>query len=125
MDLISNLVIGQCKPVSASRRRSSNDTFVEGAKMVNLKMVAENLKPAKFTLICALLNDFVRADSNGKRSDFILSDYEVKAAYIEFLLRQILSGNFGVNALSNEDDGELLVTNKWYSLTRRDLSRLY
>ncbi len=28
MDLISNLVIGQCKPVSASRRRASDETFV-------------------------------------------------------------------------------------------------
>ena len=28
MDPISNLVIGQCKPVSASRRRASDESFV-------------------------------------------------------------------------------------------------
>ena len=28
MDPISNLVIGQCKPVSASRRRASDETYV-------------------------------------------------------------------------------------------------
>jgi hypothetical protein len=61
--------------------------------MVNLKMVAENLKPGKFTIMCTLLNEFVKADSNGRRHDFILSDYEVKAAYIEYMLRQILSGS--------------------------------
>ena len=34
-------------------------------------------------MICAKLNDFVRADSNGKRTDFILSDYEIKASYVD------------------------------------------
>ena len=56
-------------------------------------MVAENLKKGKFTIMCTLLNEFVKADSNGRRHDFILSDYEVKAAYIEYMLRQILSGS--------------------------------
>ena len=43
MDLIANLVIGQCRPVSASRRRSSNQSFSHltgTAEMVHLKMVA-------------------------------------------------------------------------------------
>lgn len=92
LHIISNLVIGQCKPISASRRRASDETFVPNSKILNLKMVAEKLKPGKFTILCTLLNEFVKADSNGRRHDFILSDYEIKAAYIEYMLRQIISG---------------------------------
>ena len=116
MDFISNLVIGQCKPANASRRRASNETFVPNSKMLNLKMVAENLKPSKFTIICTLLCDYVRADSNGRRHDFILSDYEVKAAYVEYMLRQILSGTLKGSASACEEDGEILVTNTGYTL---------
>jgi len=125
MHYISNLIIGQCKPVSASRKRASDETFVPNSKMVNLKMVAENLKPAKFTSICTLLNEFVRADSNGRRHDFILSDYEVKAAYIEYLLQQILFGSTQHNKFACEDDAEILVKHAGYSLTKRDLRQLY
>lgn len=92
LHFISNLVIGQCKPISASRRRASDETFVPKSKILNLKMVAEKLKPGKFTILCTLLNEFVKADSNSRRHDFILSDYEIKAAYTEFMLRQIISG---------------------------------
>jgi len=45
--------------------------------MLNLKLVAENLSPSKFSLICSNLCEFVRADLNGKRADYILSDYMV------------------------------------------------
>ncbi len=89
--------------------------------MVSLKMVAENLKPSKFTLLCKLLTDFVRADPNSRRSDSILSDYEIKAAYIEYLLRQILSGSIEASASASDDDGEILVKNTGYTLTRRDI----
>jgi hypothetical protein len=61
-DLIQNLVIGQCKPVSATRRRISSETYEEGNRMVTLKMIAANLKPEKFKIICTLLNDHVTAN---------------------------------------------------------------
>lgn len=89
--------------------------------MVSLKMVAENLKPSKFTLLCKLLGDFVRTDSNCHRSDFILSDYEVKAAYVEYLLRQILSGSIEASGFASEDDCEISVKNPGYTLTKRDI----
>ena len=88
-------------------------------------MVAENLKPAKFTSLCMLLNDFVRADSNGRRHDFILSDYEVKAAYIEYVLRQILSGSTQPDKFAGEDDCEIVVKNTGYNLSKRDIRQLY
>ena len=74
-------------------------------KMVNLKMVAENISPAKFTILCAKLNEFVRADANGKRTDFILTDYEVKASYVEYILRQLLSGD--INQVRNKCDDDM------------------
>jgi len=118
-------VIGQCKPVSVSRRRSAGESFTATPTMVNLKMVAANLKPSKFTMICALLNDFVETDANGKRSDYILSDYEVTASYVEFFLRQILSGKVSISAVCSEDESEILIKHTGYSLSRKDISRLY
>ena len=74
-------------------------------KMVNLKMVADNISPAKFARICSKLNEFVRADANGKRTDFILTDYEVKASYVEYILRQLLSGD--INQVRNKCDDDM------------------
>ena len=88
-------------------------------------MAAANLKSSKFTMICAMLNDFVRPDSNVKRTDFILSDYEVKAFYVEFLLRQILGGKVSKSEFCSEEDSEILVNHTGYSLNRRDVSQLY
>jgi hypothetical protein len=41
------------------------------------------------------------------------------------MLRQILSGSTQVSKFASEDDGEILVKNTGYSLTRRDIRQLY
>ena len=127
-DLIQNLVIGQCKPVSAARRRISSETFEEGNRMVTLKMIAANLKPEKFKIICTLLNDYVTANKLPQRIEYILKEYEIPEVYVEFILRQILSwgakkGDRRIEG-ATEWDAEVLLSNEAYFLTQRDFACL-